>query len=141
MTTRATFATPRNPMRNHLKLTGHIVSHVPGGISTGSFDVAFDLAECTVQIPLPLTLLENDLAVSPFVTQDGDNALRIDLERWWPIVLRTPATRFPFWLPGHALAVRVCRDFDTDRTTSWQDGPDQIKAWLRRWGAQHDVTF
>ncbi len=141
MTARATFADPRNPMRSHLTLTGHFVNQVPGGIATGSFDVAFNLAECTVQIPLLLTLLENDLAVGPFLTQDGDNALRIDLERWTPIVLRAPGTRFPFWLPGQALAVRVCRAFDADRTTTWQDSPKQVEAWLRRWGAQHGHTF
>lgn len=118
-----------------VKLAGHYVEHVPGGVSIGSLSSTIALGNgTTVEMPLPFVPIGPSLAVVPTLMRAGDASVQVDFSRWSPARYgdRGLAT-FPRWYADQAVAVRICRAFDADPALSWTSPAEEITAWAIRW--------
>jgi hypothetical protein len=124
-----------------MKLEGHYIEQTPKGFGVGSISTTITLGNgTTVEMPIPLIPIGNNLAVTPALTADGDTGVRVDFSRWTPTRYgRAGAALFPRWYADQSIAVKVCRAFDADPTVSWDSPLDAIHAWATAWVQQNLV--
>lgn len=122
---------------SYTKLQAHHTRHTATGVQVSTFSVTVQLADETVDIPIPFLPISDNLGVAPVMehgANDG-NTIRVDLSRWQPICLRDGEARcLPLEL-GQADAVTITRAFDADPTTTWNDSRTAVETWTETYEA------
>ncbi|HVK20317.1 MAG TPA: hypothetical protein VM677_03045 [Actinokineospora sp.] len=128
---------------SYTHMTNHKVKVTSRGVHVRTLALVFTMPGGDgVLFDAPLLMLTDRLAITPDIAPDSPTTLRINLALWSPVYLdETTVARFPVGFHDQATAVRVCRDFDADPTTSWHDPADVIQAWLTAWAAAAGSTL
>ncbi|MCG3748893.1 hypothetical protein [Amycolatopsis sp. Poz14] len=122
-------------MTSYLKLMP-VATTARGGIIGVSCEV--EVGGVTVQVPRPLVMIDNRIAVSP-VVEAADDGVKLRLDRWVPVCVDLYAAHtLPLSIGDQARAVAAAREFDADPAVGWASPGEDILAWCHRWVARNN---
>lgn len=128
-------------MSSYIRLDGHVVTEVPGGVKVSALTVQMPLDnEMTVEMPIPFVPIGGGLAITPALRRDG-RRVSLDFTRWTPANLTDEQKALhPAEFHSQTEAVEAARAFDADPATSWLDSDAHMLAWSMAWRIKRGLS-